>query len=168
MMDERDVIYESPDNGKTITKRKIGSDRKTLVRDKGYTEEHTRQWMESTKTNKDIYGTDEVAVQFVEQQYPETTNEFKRLQREQYELFCRKQMDYGPNNISVGTNLETEEEIKMSLTGLWFRMNDKIQRMKTLLMSNQKVNNEPLEDSFLDVSNYGIMATIVNNKKWGK
>ena len=47
-------------------------------------------------------------------------------------------------------------------------MNDKIQRIKNLLMNNQKVNNEPLEDSFLDVSNYGIMATIVKNGKWGK
>jgi len=108
------------------------------------------------------------AVKFVEDKYPETTKEFKRLQREQYEVFCEKQMDYGPGNISVGTNLETDDEVKMSLTGLWFRMNDKIQRMKTLLMSNQAANNEPLEDSFLDVSNYGIMSTIVSNKKWGK
>ena len=104
----------------------------------------------------------------MEQQYPKTTDEFKRLQQEQYELFCKKQMDYGPSNISVGTNLITEEEVKMSLTGLWFRMNDKIQRIKNLLMNNQKINNEPLEDSFLDVSNYGIMATIVKNGKWGK
>jgi len=124
---------------------------------------------ERTKlTNKDVYGTSEVAVQLMEQQYPKTTTEFKRLQQEQYELFCKKQMDYGPSNISVGTNLITEEEVKMSLTGLWFRMNDKIQRIKNLLMNNQKVNNEPLEDSFLDVSNYGIMATIVKNGKWGK
>ena len=124
---------------------------------------------ERTKlTNKDVYGTNEVAVQLMEQQYPKTTDEFKRLQQEQYELFCKKQMDYGPSNISVGTNLITEEEVKLSLTGLWFRMNDKIQRIKNLLMNNQKVNNEPLEDSFLDVSNYGIMATIVKNGKWGK
>ena len=108
------------------------------------------------------------AVKFVEDKYPETTKEFRRLQQEQYRVFCEKQMDYGPGNISVGSNLETEEEVKMSLTGLWFRMNDKIQRMKTLLMSNQNANNEPLEDSFLDVSNYGIMSTIVSNKKWGK
>ena len=119
-------------------------------------------------SNKDIYGTDNTAVQLIEQQYPKTTDEFKRLQQEQYELFCKKQMDYGPSNISVGTNLITEEEVKMSLTGLWFRMNDKIQRIKNLLMNNQKINNEPLEDSFLDVSNYGIMATIVKNGKWGK
>ena len=40
-------------------------------------------------TNKDIYGTDEAAVQLMEQQYPETTDEFKKLQKEQYELFCK-------------------------------------------------------------------------------
>jgi len=108
------------------------------------------------------------AVKFVEDKYPETAKEFKRLQKQQYQVFCEKQMDYGPTNISVGTNLETDDEVKLSLTGLWFRMNDKIQRMKNLLMNNQKANNEPLEDSFLDVSNYGIMSTIVNKKKWGK
>ena len=108
------------------------------------------------------------AIKFVEDKYPETAKEFKRLQEQQYKVFCEKQMDYGPTNISVGTNLETDEEVKLSLTGLWFRMNDKIQRMKNLLMNNQKANNEPLEDSFLDVSNYGIMSTIVNKKKWGK
>tara|TARA_Y100001973_G_scaffold90184_1_gene137445 strand:- start:998 stop:1333 length:336 start_codon:yes stop_codon:yes gene_type:complete len=108
------------------------------------------------------------AIKFVEDKYPETAKEFKRLQKQQYQVFCEKQMDYGPTNISVGTNLETDDEVKLSLTGLWFRMNDKIQRMKNLLMNNQKANNEPLEDSFLDVSNYGIMSTIVNKKKWGK
>ena len=123
---------------------------------------------ETDLTNKDIYGTDNTAVQLIEQQYPETADEFRRLQKEQYELFCKKQMDYGPSNISVGTDLATEADVKLSLTGLWFRMNDKIQRIKNLLMNNQKVNNEPLEDSFLDVSNYGIMATIVKNGKWGK
>ena len=106
----------------------------------------------------------------MEQEWPEMTKEFKRLQREQYELFLHKQHDYGPGNISVGTQLQTGEEVHLSLTGLWFRMNDKIQRLKNLLMSGRKnaVENEPMEDAFLDVSNYGIMATIVKNGKWGK
>ena len=106
----------------------------------------------------------------MEQEWPEMTKEFKRLQKEQYELFCHKQHDYGPGNISVGSPLLTEEDIKLSLTGLWFRMNDKIQRLKTLLMSNRvnAVSDEPMEDAYLDVSNYGIMATIVKNGKWGK
>tara|TARA_S200000501_G_C20859820_1_gene759224 strand:+ start:1693 stop:2076 length:384 start_codon:yes stop_codon:yes gene_type:complete len=109
-------------------------------------------------------------VDILEAEYPLMTDEFKRLQRIQYETFCRKQLDYGPGNISVGTQLKTEEDIKLSLTGLWFRMNDKIQRLKTLLMSNREsfVKDEPIEDAYMDVSNYGIMATIVRNNKWGK
>ena len=124
---------------------------------------------ENDLTNKDIYGTDNTAVQLIEQQYPETAAEFRRLQKQQYEVFCEKQMDYGPSNISVGTDLATEADVKLSLTGLWFRMNDKIQRLKTLLMGNKDTAvDEPLEDAYLDVSNYGIMATIVKNGKWGK
>ena len=105
----------------------------------------------------------------MEKEYPEMTARFKDLQKEQYELFCRKQHDYGSTNISVGTNLETDEEVKLSLTGLWFRMNDKIQRLKNLLMKEREsVVDEPMEDAFLDLSNYGIMATIVKEGKWGK
>tara|TARA_B100001769_G_scaffold121793_1_gene94980 strand:+ start:2753 stop:3166 length:414 start_codon:yes stop_codon:yes gene_type:complete len=109
-------------------------------------------------------------VQLMEKEWPEMTKEFKKLQREQYELFCHKQHDYGPGNISVGTQLKTKEEIKLSLTGLWFRMNDKLQRVKTLLMNDREsaVKDEPLEDAYLDVSNYGIMATLVGRGKWGK
>ena len=108
-------------------------------------------------------------ITMMEKEWPEMTAEFRRLQREQYELFLHKQHDYGPGNISVGTMLHTPEEIKLSLTGLWFRMNDKIQRLKTLLMNDREsAVDEPLEDAYLDVSNYGIMATIVKNGKWGK
>ena len=108
-------------------------------------------------------------VTWLEAQYPEMTSEFKQLQKDQYELFCRKQMDYGPGNIAVGTQLITEEEIKLSLTGLWFRMNDKIQRLKNMLMNSREsaVKDEPIEDSFMDVSNYGIMAMVVKKDKWG-
>ena len=109
-------------------------------------------------------------VEQMEKEWPIMTKEFKRLQRQQYELFLKKQHDYGPGNISVGTMLQTDEEVHLSLTGLWFRMNDKIQRLKTLLMSGRDnaVPGEPMEDAYLDVSNYGIMATIVKNGKWGK
>ena len=113
---------------------------------------------------------DKTVVQQMEEEWPQMTAEFRRLQREQYELFLHKQHDYGPGNISVGTQLQTSEEVKLSLTGLWFRMNDKIQRLKTLLMGDREaaVNGEPMEDAYLDVSNYGIMAVIVSRGKWGK
>ena len=109
-------------------------------------------------------------IEQMEKEWPQMTKEFKKIQRQQYELFLHKQHDYGPGNISVGTFLVTPEEIKLSLTGLWFRMNDKLQRVKTLLLGDRKsaVKDEPLEDAYLDVSNYGIMATIVGRGKWGK
>ena len=101
--------------------------------------------------------------------YPEMIKEFKKIQREQFDLFCKKQHDYGPGNISVGTQLATKDEINLSLTGLWFRMNDKIQRLKTLLLGGRKAAvEESMEDAYLDVSNYGIMAAIVARGKWGK
>ena len=114
--------------------------------------------------------TELTVVEKMEREWPEMTKEFKKIQQEQYELFLHKQHDYGPGNISVGTQLQTPEEIKLSLTGLWFRMNDKLQRMKTLLLNDREsaVKDEPLEDAYLDVSNYGIMATIVGRDKWGK
>tara|TARA_B100000214_G_scaffold256607_1_gene189092 strand:- start:312 stop:713 length:402 start_codon:yes stop_codon:yes gene_type:complete len=108
-------------------------------------------------------------VTMMEKEWPQMTAEFRKLQREQYELFLHKQHDYGPGNISVGTQLQTPEETHLALTGLWFRMNDKIQRLKNMLMSKREsAVDEPMEDAYLDVSNYGIMATIVKNGKWGK
>lgn len=105
----------------------------------------------------------------MENQYPIMTKRFKELQEFQYALFCRKQKDYGSQNISVGTKLETDEEVQLSLTGIWFRMHDKIQRAKNLIMRNDNaVEDEPLEDAFLDMSNYGIMAALVKEQVWGK
>jgi len=123
------------------------------------------------ESNTVEYTKDEVhpVVEQMEKEWPEMTAEFRRLQREQYELFLKKQHDYGPGNISVGTMLQTKEEVQLALTGLWFRMNDKIQRLKNMLMSGRETAvDEPMEDAYLDVSNYGIMATIVKNGKWGK
>ena len=78
------------------------------------------------------YKNPEVVAQ-IEQEYPEMTAEYKKIMIEGYETFCAKQSNYGPGNISVGTSLITEEERKLSQTGLWFRMNDKIQRLKGFL-----------------------------------
>jgi hypothetical protein len=101
--------------------------------------------------------------------YPETTKEFKKILNEQYELFCKKQLNYGPENISVGTKLATPDEIKVSLTGIWFRVNDKVQRLKQLvLLSKQDMVGESIADSFVDMSVYGIIAQIVSRGKWGK
>ena len=108
------------------------------------------------------------AISFIEEKYPETTKMFQDIQFNQWELFCKKQKDYGPKNISVGTNLETEEEVKLALTGLWFRMNDKMQRFQQIVINNQEPENESLMDTFMDLANYALIAQLVKEKAWGK
>ena len=119
--------------------------------------------------NSYLTGNSGDAVTYIETTYPEMAKEYKNICEEQYELFCRKQSNYGPSNIAVGTDLKKDEDVKLSLTGLWFRMNDKIQRLKNLLILGTKdFVEESTEDSFQDVSNYGIIAQLVSRGKWGK
>ena len=106
------------------------------------------------------------AVKELEELYPELSAEFKAIQQNQYELFAKKHLDYGPNNISAGTNLENEEEVEFAMTGLWYRMSDKINRWKNMIITNRKPENETLMDTFQDLSNYAIIAQIVSKGKW--
>jgi hypothetical protein len=116
-----------------------------------------------------LYNKNPDAIAYIEEAYPETANEFKRLQQEQYDLFCKKQMDYGPSNIAMGTDLKTEEEKRLSKIGLIVRINDKIQRLINLVIkNNREAQNEPTIDAFKDLACYGIIAQIVQNGKWGK
>ena len=109
-------------------------------------------------------------VSYMEDKYPEMTSEFKKIQQEQYELFLHKQHDYGPQNIAVGQALVNEEEKRLSLMGIWFRINDKVERIKTILMrgDNGSLKGEGLVDSYSDISNYGVMAQVVARGKWAK
>lgn len=105
----------------------------------------------------------------IEEQYPEMTDMYKQIMWEQYETFCRKQSNYGPSNISVGTALATPEDVRLSLTGLWFRMQDKIQRLKQLIVLGKQDNvGEAVEDTFQDLSVYGVICQLVNRGKWAK
>ena len=133
------------------------------------TQEKENLGLRTSEYEKEMVDTQDV-VKYMERTYPEMTGEFLKIQRDQYELFCKKQYDYGPQNIAVGTILKTPEDIKLSLLGIWFRMNDKIERLKTLLMRNGEhgVESEPITDSFSDVSNYGVMAQVVARGKWAK
>ena len=105
-----------------------------------------------------------------EKMYPELAEEFKQIQKEQYVLFAGKMLDYGLSNISLGSNLEEKDDVHMSLTGIWLRCNDKINRLKNMLKREGKnyVKDEPMIDSFIDISNYGIIAQLVMKGKWKK
>jgi len=111
----------------------------------------------------------ETAVEFCERTYPETCKEFKVILDEMYETFCKKQRNYGPGNISVGTQLQTDEDVKLALTGLFFRKNDKIQRIKQLVVLGQPDEvGENIQDTYEDLSVYGIISQLVQRGKWAK
>ena len=110
---------------------------------------------------------DNKAVEWCEKTYPDLTTEYKKIMMEQYVLFCKKHRNYGTGNINVGTNLDTDTDVKLALTGLWFRLNDKIQRLKQLVINGEPDTvGESSEDTFQYLSVYGIIAQIVSKKKF--
>ena len=110
---------------------------------------------------------DDEAVKWCEDNYKELTDEYKKIMMEQYILFCKKHRNYGTGNINVGTNLETDADVKLALSGLWFRLNDKIQRLKQLVvMGEPDTVGESVKDTYQDLSIYGIIAQLVSQKKF--
>tara|TARA_Y100000361_G_scaffold61646_1_gene54087 strand:+ start:4477 stop:4977 length:501 start_codon:yes stop_codon:yes gene_type:complete len=110
------------------------------------------------------------AVEVFENEYPELSEEYKRISEEMYEMFARKHMDYGLNNIALGGDiLNNEADKKFSLTGLAIRLTDKISRLKNLLVNGKNfVKGEGMEDTFIDIANYGIIGLLVGRDKWKK
>ena len=109
------------------------------------------------------------AIEYCLTNYPEMTTEFKKILDEMFETFCKKQRNYGPSNISVGTALQTSEDVKLALTGLWFRQNDKIQRLKQLVVLGQPDEvGESIGDTYQDLAVYGVIAQLVQRGKWAK
>ena len=110
---------------------------------------------------------DNEIVEWCEKTYPELTDEYKKIMMQQYILFCKKHRNYGTGNINVGTNLDTDNDVKLALTGLWFRLNDKIQRLRQLVVNGEPDTvGETSEDTFQDLSVYGIIAQLVQQKKF--
>ena len=109
-------------------------------------------------------------IEAFETEYPELSEEFKRITEEMYEMFAAKHMDYGLNNISLGGDiLNNKSDKKFSLTGLAIRLTDKISRLRNLLVNGKNyVKGEGMEDTFIDVANYGIIGLLVGRDKWKK
>ena len=75
------------------------------------------------------------------------------------DLLISKHRDYGAKNISNSPYGATQ--------GLVVRMWDKIARIVNLTkQGNTTAENEPLEDSFKDIANYGIIGLLVLRGKW--
>ena len=130
-----------------------------------------REIMNAKMLGKDYIDdeSDQILTTF-EKEYPELSNEFQVIQDEMYEMFARKHMDYGLNNITLGGDiLNSKEDKKFSLTGLCIRLTDKISRLKNLLINGRSfVQGEGMEDTFIDIANYGIIGLLVGRDKWKK
>ncbi len=74
---------------------------------------------------------------------------FTRVCEEMFKTFIKKNKDYGKGNI-----LDTGE------LGIAFRVNDKLNRIKNLLITKQQPKNETVEDSWLDIAVYAVIAVM--------
>ncbi len=119
-----------------------------------------REIMNAKKTEK--------ASDILKKEYPTIYDGYMAIMEEQLELFSKKHLDYGMHNITAGTSLANEDERSFALTGLWYRMSDKINRWKNLIINNRGVNNEPLSDTFQDICNYAIICQLVEKDQWKK
>jgi hypothetical protein len=85
--------------------------------------------------------------------------EMLRAACECVQLFDSKQLDYGSSNIALGAEL-----------GVAVRLQDKVSRMRNLLLKELKgdknVNHESLEDSFKDAANYGMIGLLLKRGLW--
>ena len=106
------------------------------------------------------------AREILKKEYPTIYNGYQSIIDEQFELFARKHLDYGMHNVSAGTNLDTQDEVEFAMTGLWYRLSDKINRWKNMIISGRKAQNETIIDTFQDVTNYGIIAQLVKRGMW--
>lgn len=137
---------------------------------KKYYEDMSDREIMNSKRIKNI-AEDEInqTITIFEEEYPELSKEFKNIQDEMYEMFARKHMDYGLNNISLGGDLKNPNDKKFSLTGLAIRLTDKISRLRNLLTNGKNyVKGEGMEDTFIDIANYGIIGILVGRDKWKK
>lgn len=104
----------------------------------------------------------------MENRHPEMMEAFRKIQREQYELFAQKQMAYGKGNIMLGGDISIEEDKVAAIRGITIRLNDKMQRLINLVLKGiaNPLKNESISDTFMDMSIYGIIALIVERGEW--
>lgn len=114
----------------------------------------------------DMSADDELISRFAET-YPNLCKSLEDLQYENFVMMSGKTLDYGMNNIKQGGDIENAEDRKIMLMAIWFRMNEKLQRIRNIIFKdNQNTTYEPMIDSFKDISNFGLIAELVYNKKW--
>lgn len=84
---------------------------------------------------------------------------------EEFEHICKQMLDvYKAKNSDYGDSFSTSCDEFGLIAGV-VRMNDKMNRIKSLLKKPQQVNDESIKDTLLDLANYSIMSLIWLNKE---
>jgi hypothetical protein len=74
------------------------------------------------------------------------------------QLLDHKHQDYGSKNIS-----------NQGVLGVYIRMDDKFSRLTNLLGKKRKrAMNKSIRDTLQDISNYAVIALLVDSGKWPK
>ena len=80
----------------------------------------------------------------------ERTEQFNKVQEEGFELFKKKNKDYGDAFAEYGT------------IGVMMRMKDKLSRYMSITRTNiSLVDDESLRDTLIDLDNYSAMAIML-------
>jgi len=88
---------------------------------------------------------------------PKTLDEaFASVSDEMLEMFLQKHKDYGKGNI-----------LDMGELGIAFRISEKFNRIKHLLMSSKKPTNETIDESWIDIGVYAVIAVLLR-RGWFK
>ena len=74
---------------------------------------------------------------------------FDQICQELLETFIKKHRDYGKGNI-----------LSIQELGIAFRESEKIERLKNLLMHTSAPQNETLEDTWIDIAVYAVIALL--------
>lgn len=82
---------------------------------------------------------------------------FEARLQEMLATFIKKHKDYGKGNI-----LDTGE------LGVLFRINDKVNRLKNLMNTNCEPKNESINDTWLDIAVYAVIALILRSGEFKK
>lgn len=81
-------------------------------------------------------------------------NQMHKVQKEAFELFCKKNADYGDAFATYGP------------IGVLVRLGDKIQRLQSITKTNiTLVESESIRDTLIDLHNYSAMAIMLMDEK---
>lgn len=81
---------------------------------------------------------------------------FEKVCQEMLAMFKKKHKDYGKGNI-----------LDMGELGIAFRISEKFNRIKHLLMQGKKPANESIDESWIDIGVYAVIAVLLR-RSWFK